>query len=110
MDRRHLVVDCLEKTMSEKKGGKREESRQRKSALRAEIDAIRQRIRAALAAPRVPARVMNGDAIVVARWKEAIANGTTTDHYIDHPPPQRMTESRLCRVRERLCRVLVELT
>lgn len=96
--------------MKDKKAGKREELRRRKAALRAEIEALQQKIMGALTAPRVPERVMKGDALCAMRWKGAITNGTHLDHYIGHPPPERTTEGGLTKIRERLGRVLSELT
>lgn len=93
-----------------KEPGKRERIRALKLSIRAEISGLQQRIAAALNAPRVPDRIVNGDAHSAIMWKAAMEKGDDAAYHIKYEPSPKLTAEKLSAIKARLSRVLAEIT
>lgn len=94
----------------EKKPGKRKQVRAMKDALRREICELRDKIKAALSATRVPERVVAGDVRVAQQWKDDMEKGTGMAYHIEKEPAERLTVTKLTGIRMKLQGVLSALT
>lgn len=88
---------------------KRAEVSAAKDALRNEIHGLQKEIGAALNAPRVPDRIINGDAIAAMAWKDAMERGTSAAYHCANEPSARMTVEKLAAVKTKLARILASL-
>lgn len=93
----------------EKKPGKRDQLRALKDSIRAEIEGLQGRIKAALTAPRVPDRIVSGDATVAIAWKAAMEKGEDAAYHIKHPPSPKLTADKLSSIRDRLTGILAQI-
>lgn len=96
--------------MAEKKPGQREKVRAAKEALRSDIGELRDKISAALSAPRVPGRVLSGDVRVAQQWKDDMEKGDGLAYHISNNPSKRLTADKLAGIKAKLQGVLTALT
>lgn len=93
-----------------KEPGIRARLRAEKATLRQTIADLQQQIAAALKAPRVPARILAGDATVAAQWKDEIAKQGGNLYHLHNPPSERLTVPQLVAVVGRLQALKASLT